>query len=211
VSAAAGAPESEAASAASASASAFALLAEALRAEAFLARWPVGPESAATSGSKSIGAPSGQLISWAVLPASASLASAERVNAWAWIVTPFGASPPPRILTGIGLVFWSRRSWSWRSTSGVMSVPAAASLMRPRFSGAYSTRKRFLKPCSFGVRMWSGVWPPSNQAGIPPPARDFWPFVPRPAVFPRPEPWPRPRRRGGWCEPGFGWGSCSFI
>ena len=39
---------------------------------------------------------------------------------------------------------------------------------------------------------------PSNQTGIPPPARDFWPLVPRPAVLPRaPEPWPRPTQRDG--------------
>jgi hypothetical protein len=42
--------------------------------------------------------------------------------------------------------------------------------------------------------MWSGVWPPSNHAGIEAPARDFWPLVPRPAVLPLPAAMPRPTR-----------------
>ena len=58
--------------------------------------------------------------------------------------------------------------------------------MAPTFTTSYSTLKRFLKPRSFGMRMWSGVWPPSNQGGIEPPARAFWPLVPRPAVLPLP-------------------------
>src|SRR3954467_9093723 len=40
--------------------------------------------------------------------------------------------------------------------------------------------------------MWSGVWPPSNHGGIEPPARAFWPLVPRPAVLPLPAAIPRP-------------------
>ena len=36
---------------------------------------------------------------------------------------------------------------------------------RPTLTTWYSTRKRFLKPLSFGSRMWIGIWPPSNPAG----------------------------------------------
>src|SRR2546428_6076161 len=49
--------------------------------------------------------------------------------------------------------------------------------------------------------MCSGVWPPSNQPGIPGPVRASWPFVPRPAVLPWPCDVPRPRRRGSLREP----------
>ena len=66
--------------------------------------------------------------------------------------------------------------------------------MSPRFTTSYSTLNGFLKPRSFGMRWWSGVWPPSNHAGILPPARAFWPFVPRPAVLPWPAAMPRPTR-----------------
>jgi hypothetical protein len=48
--------------------------------------------------------------------------------------------------------------------------------------------------------MWSGVWPPSNHGGIEPPARAFWPFVPRPAVLPLPAAMPRPTRVRGLRE-----------
>src|SRR5207342_1450963 len=49
-----------------------------------------------------------------------------------------------------------------------------------------------LKP-RFGIRMWSGIWPPSKPK-TETPERLFWPFWPRPAVLPRPEPMPRPTR-----------------
>ena len=76
--------------------------------------------------------------------------------------------------------------------------------MAPTLTTSYSILNRFLKPRSFGMRMWSGVWPPSNQGGIEPPARDFWPFVPRPAVLPLPAAMPRPTRVRGVREPGGG-------
>src|SRR6218665_977447 len=49
-----------------------------------------------------------------------------------------------------------------------------------------------LKP-RFGIRMWSGIWPPSKPK-TETPERLFWPFWPRPAVLPSPEPMPRPTR-----------------
>src|SRR6476646_8290653 len=43
-----------------------------------------------------------------------------------------------------------------------------------------------LKP-RFGMRMWSGIWPPSKPK-TETPERLFWPFWPRPAVLPMPVP-----------------------
>src|SRR5688572_26118319 len=55
-----------------------------------------------------------------------------------------------------------------------------------------------------GRRRCSGIWPPSKPTLWKPPARDFWPLWPRPAVLPRPEPMPRPTRRRGFFEPAAG-------
>src|SRR3546814_17834277 len=62
----------------------------------------------------------------------------------------------------------------------------------PRLTIAKSLPKILLKP-RFGMRMWSGIWPPSKPL-IETPERLFWPFWPRPAVLPLPEPMPRPTR-----------------
>jgi hypothetical protein len=80
-------------------------------------------------------------------------------------------------------------------------------------------RHLLVKP-TFGIRMCSGVCPPSKNglpeansvnAGqtranlkesahlIPPLDRDFWPLWPRPQVLPFPDPMPRPRRFD--CQP----------
>src|SRR5436190_21563825 len=83
--------------------------------------------------------------------------------------------------------------------------------MSPTFTTSNSILNRLVKPRSFGMRWWSGVWPPSNQAGMVPPARAFWPFVPRPAVLPWPAEIPRPTRRERLREPGAGCSSCSFM
>ena len=69
---------------------------------------------------------------------------------------------------------------------GSSAPSSTSSAIRPRFTTSYWILNGFLKPRSFGMRMWIGVWPPSNQGGIVPPARAFWPFVPRPAVLPLP-------------------------
>ena len=64
-----------------------------------------------------------------------------------------------------------------------------------------STRKRFLKPLSFGSRMCSGSWPPSNPAGTF--FRAPVPLVPRPAVLPL-DASPRPTRVLAVFAPGAG-------
>ena len=53
--------------------------------------------------------------------------------------------------------------------------------------------KIFVKP-RFGRRRCRGIWPPSKPILDEYPDRDFWPFSPRPAVFPKPLPGPRPTR-----------------
>src|SRR3546814_17161539 len=57
---------------------------------------------------------------------------------------------------------------------------------------AKSLPKILLKP-RFGMRMWSGIWPPSKPL-IETPERLFWPFLPRPAGLLLSEPLPRPSR-----------------
>jgi hypothetical protein len=90
-----------------------------------------------------------------------------------------------------------------RSPSG--SRPSSiAALMAPTLTTSYSIRLMLRKPRSFGIRMWIGVWPPSNQAGMELPARDFCPFVPRPAVLPLPAAMPRPTRVFAVCAPTAG-------
>src|ERR1700733_5038965 len=73
------------------------------------------------------------------------------------------------------------------------SLPAssACSILQ-RFTSAYCLRFGLLKP-RLGMRMCSGIWPPSKPL-MATPERDFWPFTPRPAVLPLPEPMPRPTR-----------------
>ena len=107
---------------------------------------------------------------------------------------------------GLGLAL---RRASGASTSNAPRSAAAA--MAPMFTTSYSILNRFLKPRSFGMRMWSGVWPPSNQGGMPPPARAFWPFVPRPAVLPLPAAMPRPTRMRSLRDPSAGRRSWSFM
>ncbi len=82
--------------------------------------------------------------------------------------------------------------------------------MRPTLTTWYSMRSRRLKPRSLGTRTWMGVWPPSNQPGMLAPARDRWPFVPRPAVLPLPAAMPRPTRVRALVDPGVGRRSCSL-
>src|SRR5437899_2409982 len=69
----------------------------------------------------------------------------------------------------------------------------------------------FLKPRIFGMRMWIGVWPPSNQPGIPGPLRASWPFVPLPAVLPWPDEIPRPTRRCAFRAPCGARSSCCLM
>src|ERR1041384_2192487 len=66
-----------------------------------------------------------------------------------------------------------------------------------------------LKP-RFGMRMCSGIWPPSKPK-TETPERLFWPFWPRPPVLPRPEPMPRPTRTRPLRAPLFSLISFSFM
>src|SRR5205085_341455 len=66
-----------------------------------------------------------------------------------------------------------------------------------------------LKP-RFGIRMWSGIWPPSKPK-TETPERLFWPFWPRPPVLPSPEPMPRPTRTRPLRAPLLSRMSFSFI
>ena len=143
-------------------------------------------------------------------------------------------SPAPRILSGLLGVRTSptaRRMSAliviWAEPEPLVALPAlpdggaasnaprsTSASMAPTFTTSYSTLNRFLKPRSFGMRMWSGVWPPSNQGGIEPPARAFWPLVPRPAVLPLPAAMPRPTRVLALCAPSAGAGraaSCLLL
>ena len=80
-----------------------------------------------------------------------------------------------------------------RSRALASSLPASIAFWtRPRFTSARSLAKMLLKP-RFGMRMWSGIWPPSKPL-TETPERAFSPFWPRPAVLPLPEPMPRPTR-----------------
>ena len=92
------------------------------------------------------------------------------------------------------------------------SLPASiAALIAPTLTTSYSMSLMLRKPRSFGIRMWSGVWPPSNHAGIEAPARERWPFVPRPAVLPLPAAMPRPTRVFLVTDPSAGRRSWIFI
>src|SRR5829696_9179957 len=66
-----------------------------------------------------------------------------------------------------------------------------------------------LKP-RFGIRMCSGIWPPSKPL-METPERLFWPFWPRPAVLPLPEPMPRPTRMRPLRAPSLSRSSLSFM
>src|ERR1700712_1242054 len=66
-----------------------------------------------------------------------------------------------------------------------------------------------LKP-RFGIRMWSGIWPPSKPL-TETPDRALAPFWPRPAVLPLPEPIPRPTRIRPLRAPSLSLISLSFI
>src|SRR5690606_38298541 len=112
-----------------------------------------------------------------VPPAEVMASSADFDTAWAFTVTLRVSSPRPRTLMR---PFLFARPFD-RSDSGVISSTPDSSMVS-RLMAWYSTRNGFLKPLSFGTRMCSGIWPPSNPAGMVSRAR--WPLVPRPAVLP---------------------------
>src|SRR6478735_4560317 len=80
---------------------------------------------------------------------------------------------------------------------------------RPRFNSTKSLAKMLLKP-RFGIRMCSGIWPPSKPYTFVP-VRAFAPFTPRPDVLPRPEDEPRPTRVLRLWAPGLLESSFSFM
>ena len=71
-------------------------------------------------------------------------------------------SPSPRTFTGAPL---RTAPASTSSSTPTVPPPGNSSASRPALTTWYSTLKRFLKPLSFGSRMWSGIWPPSKPAG----------------------------------------------
>ena len=101
-------------------------------------------------------------------------------------------SPSPRTFTRASACLMM--PLAFRLSPSTTSPASNFSSRRLTLTGRYSTRLRFLKPGSFGRRIARGVWPPSKRGPLPPPARDFWPFMPRPAVLPVPEAGPRPTR-----------------
>src|SRR5665213_1095218 len=91
-------------------------------------------------------------------------------------------------------LLWTRPAV--RSTSSVIFSPAFRRLssiafwMRPRFTSEKSRAKMLRKP-RFGMRMCSGIWPPSKPCTWLP-VRALAPLTPRPLVLPSPEDEPRP-------------------
>src|SRR5262245_49758057 len=124
-------------------------------------------------------------------------ASAALEKAWALTVTLRVSSPRPSTLTSAPL--WVRPLAC--SASGVISSSSDASMVS-RLMAWYSTRNGLLKPLSLGMRMCSGICPPSKLRGTV--SRAFWPLVPRPAVLPPLPPMPRPTRLPALVDPGGG-------
>ena len=122
-----------------------------------------------------------------VPPAASIFSTADFEKLWAETVSVFVSSPSPRILT-------STRSFATSpaalSDSGVTSAPASKRPSSSRtFTGWLYVRNGPIGiasldvlPRILGSRISSGVWPPSNPAGILcDPERAFWPLIPRPA------------------------------
>src|SRR3954465_12391183 len=137
----------------------------------------------------------------------ASLADAE--NLWAWTVSGLLISPLARILTGTSAFL--ARPVALRASS-VTSAPLSKRASRScTFTPCVCVRNIsngidffMCGPRSLRIRMWIGIWPPSNRARSLAPEREPAPFWPRPEVLPRPEPSPRPTRLRGRREPGAG-------
>jgi hypothetical protein len=88
------------------------------------------------------------------------LADAE--NACALTCTATEMSPEPSTLTGR-----PSRTAPLVTRSSTPTVPPSGkrSLIRSRLTTWNSTLNGFLKPFSFGSRMWMGICPPSKLAG----------------------------------------------
>src|SRR4051812_26785682 len=137
----------------------------------------------------------------------ASLADAE--NLWACTVSGLEIAPLARILTGTSPFL--ARPVALRASS-VTSAPVSKRASRScTFTPCVCVRNIskgidffMCGPRSLRIRMWIGIWPPSNRARSLAPERDPAPFWPRPEVLPRPEPSPRPTRLRGRRLPGAG-------
>src|SRR5262245_42085394 len=130
--------------------------------------------------------------------------SAALEKAWAFTVTLRVSSPRPSTLTRAPL--WVRPLAC--RTSGVTSSSPVASMVS-RLMAWYSTRNGLLNPLSLGMRMCSGICPPSKLVGTV--SRAFWPLVPRPAVLPPLPPMPRPTRLRDRFEPSAGLRSWTLM
>src|SRR5687768_7556694 len=113
-------------------------------------------------------------------------------------------SPVPSTLTS-----WPLRTAPLATSASTSTFPPSgnSSPRRLTLTGWYSSRNGFLNPFSFGRRMCSGIWPPSNPADTV--LRALVPLVPRPAVLPL-EPSPRPTRVLAVLAPGAGRRWCSL-
>src|SRR3954452_19028672 len=142
----------------------------------------------------------------------ASLADA--LNLCAWTVSGLEISPLARILTGMSLRVPRPAALS---ASMVTSAPLSKRASRSwRFTGWVCVRNIsngidffMCGPRSLRIRMWIGIWPPSNRARSLAPEREPAPFWPRPEVLPVPEPSPRPTRLRFLREPSAGLSECS--
>ena len=94
-------------------------------------------------------------------------------------------SPSPSSFTSLRI---ERMSPFALSVSGVTSSPASKRSRSRMLTGWVYVRNGptgiaslDVLPRSFGMRIASGIWPPSKPARIAcEPARDFWPLMPRP-------------------------------
>ena len=110
-------------------------------------------------------------------PAVSIAARADFENACAWTVSGFVSSPLPRILTGT-----SRRVARPAAFSASTSTAAPESKRfsrSTRLTGWVCVRNVsngidifLFGPRSLRIRMWIGVWPPSNRARSLAPARE---------------------------------------
>jgi hypothetical protein len=104
-------------------------------------------------------------------PAASIFARADAVKASATTKSGIDSSPAPRILSGLFRVRTSptARRMSWLTVTGAAfagfvpaisssnAPPSASAPIAPMLTTSYSILNRFLKPRSFGMRMWSGV------------------------------------------------------
>src|SRR5690606_4891604 len=122
----------------------------------------------------------------ATLPPAASMAAlAPAVAPMPVSLTAFVSSPD--LMTFTTLASWPTRPACLRASTSTSAAPSLSSWAS--VTSALNFSEADLKP-RLGRRRCSGIWPPSKPTLWKPPARDFWPLWPRPAVLPRPEPMP---------------------